>query len=204
MPLKRQSLISAAIRWPFLPDPVNPSFLPVDRQSGITYPITEEAVINHIFISFHLPLSSLKMSLSLTLKADLLWKQSHIPLFLPGWLVRAGNDCRELRFVPRVQLDEVHRVERNHTSRNTSTHNHWMASRTLRSLSPSSSQPSGLCGPRSTRTIQPSRCCLSGPAANPPWWDKCAEEDWHRSTRLAVRSTDTQALLHMHRFSNFC
>lgn len=143
------------------------------------------------------------MSLSLTLKADLLWKQTHIPLFLPGSLLTSGNDCRELRFVPRVRLDEIHSFECNHTSSNPSTHNYWMASRNLRSLSPSSSQPSGLCGPRSTRTVQPSRCCLSGPAASPPWWDKCAEEDWHRSTRLAVHSTSTQAPLHMHRVSNF-
>lgn len=144
------------------------------------------------------------MSLSLTLKTGLLWKQTHISLFLPGRLLRAGSDCRELRFVPCVRLDAVHGVERNHTSGNMSTHNYWMASGTLRSLSPSSSQPSGLCGPCYTRTIQPSRCCLSGPAANRPWWDKCAEEDWQRSTLLAVHSTNTHALLHMHCFSNFC
>lgn len=137
------------------------------------------------------------MSLSLTLKADLLWKQTHIPLFLPGCLLRTGNDCRELCFVPHVRLDEIHGAERNHTKQqHEHTHNHWMASRTLRSPHhpppppQSSSQPSGLCGPLSTRTIQPSRCCLSGPAAkkNPPQWDKCAEEDWHGSARLAVRS----------------
>lgn len=85
MLLKRQSSISAAVGWPFLPDAVNPPFLPVGWQSGITYPIREEAVINHIFISFRLPPSSLEMSLSLTLKADLLWNQTHISP-IPSWL----------------------------------------------------------------------------------------------------------------------
>lgn len=60
------------------------------------------------------------------------------------------------------------------------------------------SQPSGLCGLCSARTVQPSRCCLSGPAASTPWWDKCAEEHWHRPTCLAVQSTNTPALFHMH------
>lgn len=85
MLLKRQSSISAAVGWPFLPDAVNPPFLPVGWQSGITYPIREEAVINHIFIRFRLPPSSLEMSLSLTLKADLLWNQTHISP-IPSWL----------------------------------------------------------------------------------------------------------------------
>lgn len=77
------------------------------------------------------------MSLSLTLKADLLWKQTHIPLFLPGCLLRTGNDCRELCFVPHVRLDEIHGAERNHTKQqHEHTHNHWMASRTLRSPHP--------------------------------------------------------------------
>lgn len=133
------------------------------------------------------------MSLSLTLKADLLWKQTHIPLFLPGCLLRTGNDCRELCFVPHVRLDEIHGAEHNHTKQQ---HEHTqpldgVPHPEVPPTPQSSSQPSGLCGPLSTRTIQPSRCCLSGPAAknpSPNKWDKCAEEDWHRSARLAVRS----------------
>lgn len=40
-------------------------------------------------------------------------------------------------------------------------------------LSEKTCQPWGLCGPHSTGTVQPSRCCLSGPTASPACWEWC-------------------------------
>lgn len=113
-----------------------------------------------------------------------LWKQSYYgnsltpSPFLPGWLLRAKNDCWELCFVTHVCLDG----DQTQTTTNTQTVTHitigycptlWGLSRSLSYFSETTSQPSGFYGPCSTRTIQTSRCCLSGPAANTAWWDKC-------------------------------
>lgn len=79
-------MISAVVSWPSLPDTVNLSFHPMDRQSGITYPITEGAVINHFFYQF----SSQTIIITDVLESDfesrlIMETDPHIPLF-PSWL----------------------------------------------------------------------------------------------------------------------
>lgn len=74
-------------------------------------------------------------------------------------------------------------------TKTTQTHNQWIQSQTRRFCSLSfplgDSEPT--VGPLwtspSTRTIQPSRCCLSGPAANTAWWG------WHHSAWLPPQPT---------------
>lgn len=192
----------------FLPDKVNPSCLHVDRQSGITYPIRAEAVINHIFISFHLPPSSLKMSLSLTLKADLLWKQTHIPLFLPGCLLRTGNDCRELCFVPLVRLDEIHGAERNHTKQQ-HEHTQPLDGVPHPEVHPSPQKLQPTIRPLWTTLHQdhPTQQMLPQRASSKKTLPSRTNAQKRTGTAQRVwlfAPTVTQALLHMHRFANFC
>lgn len=158
---------------------------------------------SHIFLSA----SSLKMSLTLTLKADLLWIHSHsIPFsFLAGfgeqWMIAESSAL----FLMSVWMRSTHTPTATNTHRHQHKHTphpldklpYDEVSLLLSSFRETTSQSSGLYGPRTATTVQPSRCCLSGPAANTAWWDWCREEDWHCSACPAAQSTLTHT--HTHR-----
>lgn len=129
------------------------------------------------------------MSLTLTLKVDLSRTNSHMILFLPGQLLRAMNDCWELCFVPHVRLDKVHLQRHRHKhAQPLDLVPYYEVLLPKRSLCETTSQPSGLCGPYSSRSVQPSRCCLSGPAINTAWWD------WHNSACVLSQNTQTHTI----------
>lgn len=134
------------------------------------------------------------MSLTLTLKGRLIMETgSHIPLFSflaafwEQWVI-----AERLGFVPRVRLDEVHAPTTANTQAPTQTCTHTAVGYSSALWGPPPRPPalsrslyltlsSGLRGLCSTRNIQLSRCCLSGPAANIAWWDHRREDYWHGS-----------------------
>lgn len=161
---------ASSIGWSF-----PPSFHPIDTQSRIShkrgswnkslfYQLPSHTIITEDVLDFDFE-SRLIME-----------TVSHHPLsFLAGfweqWMIAESTAL----FPMSVWIRSIHRLPQTHRQQHKHTqpldivpHDEVSLPKLLYETT---SQPSGLYGPCSTRTIQPSRCCLSGPAANTAWWD---------------------------------